>query len=75
MNCPRCGSNQVMVIDSRNKDNCVKRRRRCLDCFETFGTIEIYKDEYKNFKRNAYNDAIRGIEEALESLKKEGEAK
>lgn len=41
MNCPKCGSKNVYVIDSRKDDQQrVFRRRKCTDCGEQFRTIE-----------------------------------
>jgi len=40
--CPKCGSEKLKVIDSRNADNinAVRRRRECEDCGERFSTLE-----------------------------------
>jgi len=40
--CPKCGSERLKVIDSRNADNvnAVRRRRECEDCGERFSTLE-----------------------------------
>lgn len=41
MKCPKCGSCQIDVIDSREKpDNTRYRRRSCIDCGHRFSTIE-----------------------------------
>lgn len=42
MKCPKCGSERLKVIDSRNADNvnAVRRRRECEDCGERFSTLE-----------------------------------
>lgn len=41
MNCPKCKSSQIDVIDSREKpDNTRYRRRSCIDCGHRFTTIE-----------------------------------
>ena len=42
MKCPKCGSEKLKVIDSRNADNinAVRRRRECEDCGERFSTLE-----------------------------------
>lgn len=66
MNCPHCGSNQIKVIDTRNREEKVFRNRRCLACYQTFKTIEMYKARHDNFERCAkltgYNEAISAIE-------------
>ncbi len=41
MNCPKCKSEKLSVIDSRDTDeNCVRRRRQCEDCGNRFTTYE-----------------------------------
>ena len=70
MNCPRCGSNQVIVIDSRQKQNetVIKRRRRCTNCFHTFGSVEIYEDELK--KLSEYETAVKTFVTAIKPFLK-----
>jgi transcriptional regulator NrdR family protein len=70
MNCPRCGSNQVMVIDSRPRQNetVIKRRQRCSNCFYTFGSVEIYEDEFK--KLTGYEKAVKTLENVIMPLMK-----
>lgn len=41
MNCPKCGSNQTKVINSRPRDDTVWRRRECLKCGHVYTTFEI----------------------------------
>ena len=41
MNCPKCQSSQLTVIDSRAYMQLVKRRRKCLNCGFRFNTLEI----------------------------------
>ena len=41
MNCPKCGSNQTKVINSRPRDDTVWRRRECLKCGHVYTTYEI----------------------------------
>ena len=43
MKCPFCGFDDSKVVDSRHKDNKVRRRRECIKCsarFTTFETVE-----------------------------------
>ena len=41
MNCPKCGRNDLKVVDVRNPDcESVYRRRKCLACGHKFSTIE-----------------------------------
>lgn len=51
MNCPKCQSDQLIVIDSRPDPKSVKRRRECLACGFRFNTIETI-DERKNKNGN-----------------------
>ena len=53
MNCPKCGSNQAFVVDSRPADGSVKRRRECLFCGQRFNTVEIAAVEYKTLEGKA----------------------
>lgn len=45
MECPVC-CGATKVIDSRPEEDCVNRRRKCIECGHTFGTVEIDKDSY-----------------------------
>ena len=67
MNCPRCGSNQIFVIDSRTKDAIVKRRRRCAKCYHTFDSIEVYETEFKKFAK--YETAVKNMAEYVEAIR------
>ena len=40
MNCPYCGSHDSKVIDSRDVNNGIRRRRQCLNCDLRFTTYE-----------------------------------
>ena len=40
MKCPKCGSENIKIIDSRSADTLVYRIRKCLDCEYRFGTKE-----------------------------------
>ncbi|MCR5061582.1 MAG: transcriptional regulator NrdR [Saccharofermentans sp.] len=42
MKCPKCESENIKVVDSRNADNinAVRRRRECENCGERFSTLE-----------------------------------
>ena len=40
MNCPYCSYNDSKVIDSRDIDDGVRRRRQCLSCGARFTTYE-----------------------------------
>lgn len=40
MRCPYCGSEQLIVTDSRPHGSGTKRRRECADCGRRFTTME-----------------------------------
>ncbi len=40
MNCPYCGASNLKVVDSRDVNDGVRRRRQCLDCGSRFTTYE-----------------------------------
>jgi transcriptional repressor NrdR len=73
MNCPFCGYSDSKVIDSRDVNEGVRRRRQCLKCSERFTTYErlqpaslfiIKKDQ----RREEYNRGklLTGIRKACE---------
>ena len=44
MKCPKCGSEELSVVDSRGDGATIRRRRECQDCqfrFTTFERVEI----------------------------------
>jgi len=49
MKCPFCHSENLTVIDSRpvNRENAIRRRRKCLSCQRRFTTFEQYIDSQK----------------------------
>ena len=73
MNCPFCGFNDSKVIDSRDVNDGVRRRRQCLQCdlrFTTYERLEraslfvIKKDgRREEFKRDK---VLRGIQVAFQ---------
>ena len=40
MHCPYCGFQDSKVIDSRDADDGIRRRRECISCGERFTTYE-----------------------------------
>lgn len=40
MRCPKCGSEESKVIESRDAGSAIRRRRECLDCSCRFTTYE-----------------------------------
>jgi transcriptional repressor NrdR len=73
MNCPYCSHNETKVIDSRDANEGIRRRRKCLGCGARFTTYErlqpaglfiIKKDERREeFNRNKL---LTGIWKACE---------
>ena len=62
MICPVCFSNQIHVVDSRNKGNFVCRRRECLTCGERFSTVEMLKDEFKTMEEEVkFAGRVKGV--------------
>jgi len=69
MNCPYCGYHDSKVIDSRNVNGGIRRRRQCLSCSSRFTTYErlqpaslfvIKKDERREeFSRTKLLSGIR----------------
>ncbi len=52
MVCHECGSTKSIIIDSRScETNFLRRRRKCLNCNNTYTTVEIHKDEYESLQR------------------------
>ena len=44
MICPYCHHPETKVIDSREAEESVRRRRECLKCFARFSTEEVASD-------------------------------
>jgi len=74
MNCPKCGSENTRVIDSRvsAKANSIRRRRECEDCGFRFSTQEqIIKENLAVQKRDGRTEPfdrqkiLSGIRRAL----------
>lgn len=55
MNCPKCGSYNLVVRDSRPSKQSIRRRRHCNDCGHRFNTIEISIADFEA------RDAIAGV--------------
>ena len=52
LKCPKCGSENGHVVDSRpSENNTARRRRECNNCGFRFSTIEITIQEYKTMKK------------------------
>jgi transcriptional repressor NrdR len=75
MRCPKCGSQDDKVIDSRSSGDGVqiRRRRECLQCNTRFTTYEeIHRENLRIQKRNGQYEAfnrsklIAGLQKACE---------
>jgi transcriptional repressor NrdR len=73
MICPFCGFNDSKVIDSRDVENTIRRRRQCLSCNARFTTYERVQQAIlmvikKDKRREEYNrnKLLTGIQKACE---------
>ena len=44
LKCPYCGETEFKVIDSRSKEEKIRRRRECLHCGRRFTTYEVVEE-------------------------------
>ena len=61
MRCPKCGSRDDKVIDSRQSRDCssIRRRRECLKCKYRFTTYEVIeRSDLRVVKRNRTHEAF-----------------
>ena len=66
MNCPRCYSNKIKVINKRNRKIDIYRRRVCCECSFRFSTKEIFKEDYVE-KTSEYDlEKLEMFERAIE---------
>ena len=66
-----CGSYNLQVADSRNRDGLIYRARKCCDCGKRFKTIEISFSDFENLER--YKEIIyhiKAIELVIEDKQK-----
>ena len=73
MQCPRCGSLELKVIDSRSIGDGIRRRRECLSCYSRFTTVERLQSKSifivkKDDRREEFNreKLLSGIRKACE---------
>jgi transcriptional repressor NrdR len=73
MNCPYCGFSDSKVIDSRDVDQGIRRRRQCLSCSARFTTYERLQPASlfitkKDQRREEFNreKLLNGIRKACE---------
>ena len=73
MRCPACGSEDLRVLETREADNAIKRRRRCEACGHRFSTTErvdavtllVVKRDGRREEYNR-NKVLRGVRIASE---------
>jgi transcriptional regulator NrdR family protein len=72
MNCPKCGNGLSSCIDSRQRDNNVYRRRKCLGCGYRYSTQEVSVEELKQLRaaEKALGELISHANEIKERMKK-----
>lgn len=62
LSCPNCGNDDICVIETRQADNSVKRRRKCAKCGTMFSTYEtrltLLSSFDTKFKLKINNDII-----------------
>ena len=73
MLCLKCQSNNVFVVDSRQREDCRKRRYECADCGERFNTLECYEAHALFFNgkwsdKQYREDAAKRFERDVEDL-------
>ncbi|MBC5799553.1 MAG: transcriptional repressor NrdR [Candidatus Eremiobacteraeota bacterium] len=73
MICPSCRKSETRVVDSRDDENVVRRRRECLDCRNRFTTYERMEAPRlfvvkKDGRREQYNreKLLTGLRRACE---------
>lgn len=44
--CPICGNDNIKIIDTRNNDKGLYRRRKCNDCGHVYKTYEVLELEF-----------------------------
>jgi transcriptional regulator NrdR family protein len=70
--CPKCGSGNTAVINSRGKEGIIKRRRNCLVCGFKMNTIETIETNVKSRKDHGLFLAIKSVGSAKELAKRIG---
>lgn len=67
MKCPKCGSENGVIVDSRPWKDITRRRRECYNCGERWSTREILAKDYRLICRIKQEVlALRSFEEEQE---------
>ena len=56
MQCPHCGHGKHQVIDTRDRGETVRRRRKCVDCEQRFTTYEHVAPSLLVSKRDGHRE-------------------
>jgi transcriptional regulator NrdR family protein len=51
VNCPKCGSDNFLVADCRQRKDYISRRRWCQNCGHRFSTVEVTVEQLEEMKR------------------------
>lgn len=62
MKCPGCSSSNTAVTDSRPTVDGVRRRRKCLDCYQRFTTAEVVVGMKTKASLKKLQDISKGLE-------------
>lgn len=64
----------MFCLDSRQKEQLIKRRKECRTCGYRFGTVEILADRYEQLQisQEGLDRAVDSALQIVEILKREG---
>lgn len=70
MKCPNCGSNAIKVIDTRDAENWIRRRRECCQCGQRWTTHERTADEWAKLQSaiDMVSERRDALVQSIESL-------
>lgn len=71
-NCPRCGTENTTVYDSRNKDKHIRRKRSCSMCGLRYSSVEILEEDFKMVEAilSAHKEYVKKIDTVIAELDK-----
>ncbi|MBQ7567053.1 MAG: hypothetical protein IJT18_08025 [Oscillospiraceae bacterium] len=58
MNCPKCKTGTMAIIDTDDFGTKVVRKRRCRACGETAFSVEIYRSVWERVRKNELGDTV-----------------
>jgi hypothetical protein len=68
MKCPRCGSREIAVKDSRPLDTTIRRRRQCRTCHHRWTTIEAAIDDNASVTTQVFTAELVKIHDLSEQV-------